>query len=201
MAKLKTREKILSAALSLFGKKGYAGTSTREIAEHAGINHITLFRHFGNKENLFRESVISRKTSRDYFPKIEALFNGEIEHDLKVMAKAYFEENIPNKDVTWIFMREIHQDKELEKMFFEYPKKLFLHLEEYLTKLHEQGKIPKGNFKYTANFFYSLLSSILIFQLTLPHMNESINPNIDEMINEVVKLFTASLFHPSNEEV
>ncbi|QTD40308.1 TetR/AcrR family transcriptional regulator [Sporosarcina sp. Te-1] len=195
-----TREKILSAALSLFGEKGYAGTSTREIAERAGVNHITLFRHFGNKENLFQESVISHKTSRDYFPKIEALFTGDIEHDLRVLAKAYFEENIPNKEVTWIFMREIHQDKELEKLFFEYPNNLFRHLENYLTQLHEQGKIPKGNFKYTANFFYSLLSSILIFQLTLPHMNEEINPDIGEMVEEVVNLFTASLYHPRNEE-
>lgn len=56
-AKLKTREKILHAALTLFGEKGFAGTSTREIAECAGVNHITLFRHFGNKENLFRESI------------------------------------------------------------------------------------------------------------------------------------------------
>lgn len=196
MAKLKTREKILNAALTLFGEKGFAGTSTREIAERAGVNHITLFRHFGNKENLFRESVISHKTDRDYFPKIEEAFTGDIEHDLKILAQAYFEENIPVKETIWVLMREIQQDKEFEKMFFEYPNKLFQHLENYLIKLHEQGKIPKGNFKYTANFFYSLLSSILVFQLTLPYINEHINPDIDEMIDEVVHLFTLSLFNP-----
>ncbi|MGE7693209.1 hypothetical protein ACQKNC_03710 [Lysinibacillus sp. NPDC094177] len=74
--------------------------------------------------------------------------------------------------------------------------KLFHHLENYLIKLHEQVKIPKGNFKYTANFFYSLLSSILVFQLTLPYINEHINPDIDEMLDEVVYLFTLSLYNP-----
>ncbi len=74
--------------------------------------------------------------------------------------------------------------------------RLFHHLENYLIKLHKQGKIPNGNFKYTANFFYSLLSSILVFQLTLPYINEYINPDIDEMIDEVVHLFTVSLYNP-----
>ncbi|WP_436664160.1 TetR/AcrR family transcriptional regulator [Alicyclobacillus acidoterrestris] len=60
MSKLNTRERIMEAALSMFSEKGYEGSSTRDIAERAGVNEITLFRHFGNKENLFRE-VLSRQ--------------------------------------------------------------------------------------------------------------------------------------------
>jgi len=38
--------------------------------------------------------------------------------------------------------------------------------------------------------------------LTLPYINKHINPDIDEMIDEVVHLFTLSLYNPkeSNEE-
>ena len=66
---------------------------------------------------MFRESVISHKTDRDYFPKIEEVFTGDIEHDLKILAQAYFEENIPVKETIWVLMREIQQDKEFEKCF------------------------------------------------------------------------------------
>lgn len=200
MSKKKTRERMLTAALELFSEKGYAGTSTREIAERAGVNHITLFRHFGSKENLFQESVISHKTYRDYFPKIEQQLTGDIEHDLSILAKTFFEVNLPMKEVIWVHMREIYQNEEFEKLFFEYPNKLFHHLVDYLNDLYEQGKIPKTNFKAKANVFYSTLSSILIFQLTLPHMNQHINPDLDELISEIAHLFAMGLLHPREQE-
>jgi len=56
-------------------------------------------------------------------------------------------------------------------------------------------KFQKGTLNIQRIFFYSLLSSILVFQLTLPYLNEQINPDIDEMIDEVVHLFTVSLYN------
>jgi len=47
------KEKILAAAEELFARKGFAGTTTRELALAAGINEALLFRHFGNKEELY----------------------------------------------------------------------------------------------------------------------------------------------------
>ncbi|WP_141433138.1 TetR/AcrR family transcriptional regulator [Bacillus sp. 03113] len=199
MGKKETREKILQTALQLFGEKGYAGTSTREIAEGAGVNHLTLFRHFGNKENLFRESVIMHKTDRDYFPKVEGQFSGDIEHDLKILAHAYFKENLPLKEVIWINIREMYQNQDFEKLFFEYPNNLYHHLENYLIELHEQGKIPKANFNNIANMFYSTLNSILIFQMTLPYMNQHINPNLDELTTEIAHVYAMGLLHPRKD--
>lgn len=47
-----TREKIILAAREVIAKKGKRGATTREIADLAGVNEATLFRHFGNKEAL-----------------------------------------------------------------------------------------------------------------------------------------------------
>ena len=55
--KQKTRERIMKAALELFSKQGYFKTTTREIADLAEINELTLFRHFGTKENLFQQTT------------------------------------------------------------------------------------------------------------------------------------------------
>jgi AcrR family transcriptional regulator len=44
-----TRERILDAAAELFAEHGYAGTTTRSIAELAGVNEVTLFRRFQTK--------------------------------------------------------------------------------------------------------------------------------------------------------
>jgi len=48
---------LLEAARDLFTEKGYAGASTKEIAERAELSESMLFRHFGSKAGLFREAV------------------------------------------------------------------------------------------------------------------------------------------------
>ncbi len=50
-----SKERILAAAFELFAEKGFDGTTTRSIAERAGVNEVTVFRTFGSKETLFRQ--------------------------------------------------------------------------------------------------------------------------------------------------
>jgi len=47
-----TRERLLKAAIAVFSTEGVVGATTREIARVAGVNEVTLFRHFQSKEQL-----------------------------------------------------------------------------------------------------------------------------------------------------
>ncbi|MGV0024554.1 TetR/AcrR family transcriptional regulator [Phormidesmis priestleyi] len=47
-----TRQRLINAALELFAAQGVTETTTKEIAELAEVNEVTLFRHFGNKHGL-----------------------------------------------------------------------------------------------------------------------------------------------------
>src|SRR5947207_3038842 len=49
------RKAIVRTAVPLFARKGFAGTTTRELAEAAGISEALLFRHFPSKQMLYRE--------------------------------------------------------------------------------------------------------------------------------------------------
>ena len=49
---------LLDAARELFARQDYRGTTTREIAEAAGVTEYLLFRHFGSKAGLFREALV-----------------------------------------------------------------------------------------------------------------------------------------------
>jgi AcrR family transcriptional regulator len=51
------REALLTAAVKLFGEVGSRGATTRRIAQEAGVNEVTLFRHFGKKEELMGEAL------------------------------------------------------------------------------------------------------------------------------------------------
>ncbi|AFY35550.1 transcriptional regulator, TetR family [Calothrix sp. PCC 7507] len=46
------RQRLIQAALELFTAQGVSGTTTRQIADQAEVNEVTLFRHFGNKHGL-----------------------------------------------------------------------------------------------------------------------------------------------------
>lgn len=50
-----TRSDILAAAKQLFLQQGYDSTTTRQIAEHAGVGTGTVFAHFADKHSLLRE--------------------------------------------------------------------------------------------------------------------------------------------------
>jgi TetR/AcrR family transcriptional regulator, transcriptional repressor of aconitase len=49
------RKAIVMAAVPLFARKGFAGTTTRELAEAADISEGLLFRHFPSKRHLYSE--------------------------------------------------------------------------------------------------------------------------------------------------
>ncbi|HEX3287128.1 MAG TPA: helix-turn-helix domain-containing protein [Mycobacterium sp.] len=52
------RARMLTAARDVFAERGYAGATTKLIAERAEVGEVLLFRHFGNKAGLFDEAVL-----------------------------------------------------------------------------------------------------------------------------------------------
>jgi AcrR family transcriptional regulator len=52
------RRLLLAAARDLFARQDYRSTTTREIAEAAGVTEHLLFRNFGSKAGLFREALV-----------------------------------------------------------------------------------------------------------------------------------------------
>jgi AcrR family transcriptional regulator len=52
------RRLLLAAARELFARQDYRSTTTREIAEAAGVTEHLLFRNFGSKAGLFREALV-----------------------------------------------------------------------------------------------------------------------------------------------
>lgn len=52
-----TREALIDAAIALIGERGYANTSTRDIAHASGQNLAAIAYHFGSKEKLYHAIV------------------------------------------------------------------------------------------------------------------------------------------------
>lgn len=72
---LSTEEKIKKAALTLFTRKGYAATRTRDISAEAGINLALLNYYFRSKEKLF--DLVMMEILFNFFNGIGEIFNDE----------------------------------------------------------------------------------------------------------------------------
>ena len=59
-----TQQKLLDAAIEAFSENGFKGTSTRDIAERAGVHHPLITYHFKNKDKLWRAAA--DKVFRDF---------------------------------------------------------------------------------------------------------------------------------------
>ncbi len=81
---------ILEAALQLFSKQGYRGTSIREIAAEAGLSTGNVYHHFPDKETLFRTLLDQYWEAIDTpeFPFNKALAAGAFPDDLEALAEA-----------------------------------------------------------------------------------------------------------------
>lgn len=54
---LLTQQKLIDAAIEAFAENGYKGTSTRDIADRAGVHHPLITYHFRNKEQLWHAAA------------------------------------------------------------------------------------------------------------------------------------------------
>src|ERR1700726_3201944 len=67
-AKLSSEERraaIIKAVRRVFAEKGFHGTTTRELADAAGVSEALLFKHFPNKEALYTAMQLSCCSEKD----------------------------------------------------------------------------------------------------------------------------------------
>jgi AcrR family transcriptional regulator len=63
------RQMIIEAALALFSRKGFRGTTTREIAEAAGCSEATIFKYFATKDELYSAILEANATIEETLAK------------------------------------------------------------------------------------------------------------------------------------
>src|SRR5277367_2271659 len=73
-----TKKRILAAAELVFARDGFQGATTREIAREAGVNEVTLFRHFSSREQLLQGTLEYGCEAFDALVEPEKICRGEL---------------------------------------------------------------------------------------------------------------------------
>lgn len=193
LSKSDTRQRIIEAALGVFSDKGYEAASTREIAVGAGVSEITLFRHFGNKENLFREALESRAPVSLLTESLAQRMTGDLREDLTHLAQTYLQVQFKHLDLIRISMMEIPRNPSYASIVYMIPKQLQDHLAGYLTELANRGIIQDADFTLLARMFYGQLFQHISMICSFKDASESLKAQSDALVRTLVTLFVNTL--------
>ncbi len=114
MPKIVKDEDIFAAVLQVVSDCGYAGATTKQMAEAADVSEVTLFRKYGNKIQLVKQAVESVIARTDF--ETATQYSGDITADLLRVVMAYQGSAVKHGQFIFILLSEMPRYPELAKM-------------------------------------------------------------------------------------
>lgn len=144
MAGDERRQQILQIAMSLFSKNGFVGTTTKKIAEAAGVSEATVFKHFANKEELYSAILDHKACSHEMAePFSEIAEELAAKDDFGVfygMALNTFKHHREDRDLMRLLLHSALEGHDLARMFFEsFVVEVYEFLSKYIRQRQEDG--------------------------------------------------------------
>jgi AcrR family transcriptional regulator len=182
-----TRQRILQAAAMVFAEKGYARATTRALAAAAEVNEVTLFRHFGSKQNLFA-AVIEQFGGPAIKGEMEGALSGEYGHDLVTVGTRLLQLFFERKDAMRLMLCEATHFPEVQAVMVQNPRQIRRLLAETLRKQIEQGQVRPLHPEVMAQAFAGMLFS---YALVEELFGDSIAPELsrEELVAQFVDIF------------
>jgi AcrR family transcriptional regulator len=182
-----TRQRILLAAAQVFAENGYARATTRALAAAAGVNEVTLFRHFGNKQNLFA-AVIEQFGGPAVTTALEGHLTGDCVQDLRTIGAHLLDLLLERGDAMRLMLCEASHFPEVQEVMVQNPRQIRRMLAAYISQQIEQGKLRPQHPEVAAQAFSGMLFSYAIARGML---DDSIAPELttNELVAQFVDIF------------
>jgi AcrR family transcriptional regulator len=182
-----TRQRILKAASQVFAEQGYARATTRALAAAAGVNEVTLFRHFGSKQKLFA-AVIDAYAAPALTAALEAQLTGDYARDLLIMGNQVMRALLQRRDALRVMLCEAEHFPEVREVMAQNPRQLRQALARYLEGQMAQGRVRKGHAEALAQAFWGMF---LAYAISVGLLAEPVSPELstEELVAHFVDIF------------
>jgi AcrR family transcriptional regulator len=158
-----TSGRIIWAASQLFAEKGYAGTTTRAIAELAGVNEVTIFRHFGTKDKLARV-IMDQFGGMAIAAELEPRFSGDYRQDLMMIGHVMMKVMTERNDAMRMAICEARNFPEFQEVAAQNPRQLRQMLARYFEGQIAEKRIRPGHPEVMAQAFLGMFFSYTVLQ-------------------------------------
>jgi AcrR family transcriptional regulator len=182
-----TRQRIIQGAVRLFAEQGYAGATTRAIAEAAGVNEVTLFRHFGNKKNLMQAVIEQFSTLSGLSAAFDGQLSGDCREDLFKLGLHFLEQ----RKAVLMALCAAERMPEIREIVARPPILQRQMLSQYLQQQIERGKVRElPNPELAAQAFFGMLFEYAISYELYP---ESPQAMPDQVVAQFVDIFVRGI--------
>ena len=143
-----TQEKLLDAATQAFSENGFKGTSTRDIADRAGVHHPLITYHFKNKSRLWRAAAdrIFREFNISLLKAMAEVSEVDPKAHAETFIRTYVRYAFSQPALHKIILQEAsHPSDRLDWLLETHLKPLYETVVGQLIKLQALGVSPPGN--------------------------------------------------------
>ncbi len=113
------RRQIIDTAVQLFSRKGFSGTTTREVAKAAGVSEATLFKHFSTKEDLYVAIIEAKAQSEQIWSSVvQAAERQDDREVLTILATETIERTRADSSLLRLLFFSALEGHALSDMFF-----------------------------------------------------------------------------------
>lgn len=183
--------KIIEAARELFMENGFKGTTTKMIAQKAGVNEATLFRHFKSKEGIFLE--MSNGIENYSHTRLISILESDIppEEMLYQFGMELYRRIVESKGVLIVAIIESKKRSELSKNVTKVFKNVIEILEKRMTALYKEGIFKENDFFIASLMYVESLIGLFVVQSRLE--GEMIPVEIERLCRSASKIFLQGL--------
>jgi len=181
------KEKIVVSTLKLISEKGYKSTTTRNIAEEAGVNEVTIFRCFGSKKDIVLYALKELELLKPVNEKILDKCIWNLKEDLIMLAHEYHKNFTEEKAKIMMGLRSPEIFEEVKEYLMKIPKGFKEVLIKYFEKMYEKGLLNTDNFELLAFAFMSLNFGFILMNVS--YGNKLIGFGDSEFVKKTIEIF------------
>ncbi len=171
------RYQILDAAVSLFTKQGYAGTSMDLIAKNADVSKQTVYTHFGSKDELFSASIEYKCESLQIVDL--SLHDLSDPHTILLTLAQSFTEFMTSKEVCAVHKICVFESTtypQVSEIFYKAgPLRIINEVSLLMLKLHQQKILTIEHPRHAASQFLNMMKGELWMQIEF-NIKERVSP-------------------------
>jgi AcrR family transcriptional regulator len=193
-----TRQRILEAAAQVFAEKGYARATTRALASAAGVNEVTLFRHFGSKQRLF-SAIVEAYAAPALNTAIATKLTGDYRQDLLTMGAYVLHALLERREAMRLMLGEAEHFPEVRQVLAQNPRQLRQALAGYLRQQMAQGRVRPLHAEAAAQAFWGMFFA---YTVSLWLLDEPLDPELstEELVAQFVDIFVMGTFAQGGED-